>query len=136
MMRMEEDFDSLRDAGAARAAASLPPFASFFSASAGAASFGAPSGNADLNLPVTRAAIVLLPDATICFETSSGCANWSADAAMSPDLADVSISGANVRAVPGFRETLPASMKSAVPSWAVGSAFALKFSWVRLIHTG
>ena len=55
---------------------------------------------------------------------------------MSPDFGEVSTSGVNVSSVPGFRATLPASIKSADPSCAVGRAFALKFSCVRLIQTG
>ena len=86
---------------------------SFLFSSVFGASLGAPFGNAVLNLPVTNAAIVFLPLGVICFETSSGWANWSIALARSPDWADVSITGVNVSELPALGERLPASMNIA-----------------------
>ena len=99
-------------------------------------SFGAPSGKAVLNLPVTRAAMVFLPDGVICFAISSGWANCSIMAGISPPAAEVSIRGLKVVVLPGLAERLPDSINQAVLSWAVGRAVALKFSLRRLSHVG
>ena len=129
--RVEVPFDSLResvkDGDGGVAAPGVFVASSFFvGSSAGFSSFGAPSGKALLNLPVTSAAIVFLPLGVICLATSSGWANCSIMLGMSPACDEVSTSGRNVSEPPAFWAMLPDSMNIAELSCAVAMAFELK----------